>query len=323
MKIGILDNICATESKTTCGSKMLENFVSGYDATVIEKLKESNIKTFEKINMSEFGVEENDEIGRTVSNNNVEGIVGSDADGKLRMTASKNKVIGLKPTFGLISRSGVITTAPSLEQVSIIAKDIKTCRELLNIISGYDNRDSCSADVETRLESAQKDISKIKIGVLGDAKYKGATAVKLNIEEYIIPSHYIIWSSEMSSNLGRFDGIRYGYRTKNAPGLFDVYKNSRAEGFGKEVKKIMIFGTHFLSVDYKSKYYDKASKIRTMIKKEIAKQFENFDVIITPVEEKYLKLANLTGHPSLVVNNVQLIGKHFEENVLLELGGTI
>jgi len=169
----------------------------------------------------------------------------------------------------------------------------------------------------------------IKIGTLGNINVEAHVCTQgssmnpyklnLDIEDYIIPTHYIISCAEMSSNLGRFDGIRYGYRTKNAANLKDVYKNSRAEGFGKEVKKDMIFGTHFLSVDYKSKYYDKAAKVRTVIKKKVAEQFKNVDVIITPVEEKYLKLANLTGNPSMVINNIQLIGKHFDEGTLFKL----
>lgn len=320
MKIGVLDNICITDVKTTCGSKMLENFISPYDAAVIEELKENGINTFEKINMSEFNIKENEEIAKSVASSKVDCAVGSDMDGKLRNAAAKNNVAALKPTFGLISRYGVITTAPSLEQVSLVAKDIKTCEEVLNIISGYDAKDSCSVSLEKK---ENKDVSKLKIGVMGNAKYEMAETIKTDIEKYIVPVHLIISSSEMSSNLGRFDGIRYGYRTKNISNLKDVYKNSRAEGFGEEVKKVMIFGTHFLSVDYKSKYYDKASKIRTIIKQKLAEEFKNVDVIITPVEEKYLKLANLIGAPSLVVNNLQLIGKHFEEETLLKLGGVV
>ena len=392
--IGIKDNICVKNTKTTCASKMLENFVSPYDATVIEKLNAEDIISLGKLNMDEFAMgssTENSAIKIThnpwnlnkvpggssggsaaaVAANLVPWALGSDTGGSIREPSSFCGVVGLKPTYGLVSRYGLVAFASSLDQIGPITKDVRDCATLLNLITGHDERDSTSYDLPKKdyIESLEKDIKGLKIGVpkefFGEGinpevkeqiqnaieKYKEMGAIveecSLDIATYALATYYIIACAEASSNLGRFDGIRYGYRTKNYTNLEELYKNSRSEGFGAEVKRRIILGTYVLSAGYYDAYYKKAQQLRTLVKKEFDKNFAKYDVLLTPVApttafdigsksnnplEMYLAdictvSINIAGVPAISLPcgvdkegmpvGMQLIGNRFAEDKIL------
>ena len=395
--IGIKDNICTKGIKTTCASKILENFVSPYDATVMNKINAEHLINIGKTNMDEFAMgssTENSAFKQThnpVNLNKVPGgssggsaaavaarmvpwALGSDTGGSIRQPAALCGVVGLKPTYGLVSRYGLVAYASSLDQIGPITKDVEDAAILLNIISGHDEKDSTSADIEKRdyTKALKKDIKGLKIGVpkeyfgegineevkkaLQDAieEYKKMGAI---VEECSIPvldntslaTYYIISCAEASSNLGRFDGIRYGYRTQNYENLKDVFVNSRTEGFGPEVKRRIILGTYVLSSGYYDAYYKKAQKVRTYIKNEFNKMFEKYDVLITPTSpvtafdigeksnnplEMYLSdictvSVNIAGLPGISIPcgkdskgmpiGMQIIGKQFAEETILNV----
>lgn len=328
--IGIKDNLCTNGVKTTCASKMLENFVAPYDATVVEKLNDEQIISLGKLNMDEFAMgssTENSAIKITknpwdlnkvpggssggsaaaVAADLVPWALGSDTGGSIREPASFCGVVGLKPTYGLVSRYGLVAFASSLDQVGPITKDVRDAAILLNVIAGYDEKDSTSARVEKKdYEKALKnDVKGLKIGVpkefFGDGindevkeklqeaintyKELGAEVEEcsLDVANYALAIYYIIACAEASSNLGRFDGIRYGYRTKNYSSLKELYKNTRTEAFGDEVKRRIILGTYVLSSGYYDAYYKKAQKIRTFVKNKFDEAFSKYDVLLTPV----------------------------------------
>jgi len=317
--IGLRDNICAKSIKTTCGSKILDGFVSPYNATIVDKLNKANIE-IRKVDIKEFGIEEDNFIEVAFEEKEIEAVIATDLDGEIARNSTNEKV-GIKPTFGLVSRYGVITTSPSLEQVGVIGKDIQTLEEVLNIIKGYDNKDSGSVK---DIEIEQSKNSELNIGYIEENniinKLKGKkTKIDVKNLKYAIPTHYIISSAETSSNLARFDGIRYGYRTKNAKTWKEVYTKTRQEGFGYSVKKKMITGTFFLDVDNMQNYYMKAQKIRTLIKREMGKIFEQIDVLLVPNKKEYTCLANLTGRPAITTGEATFIGKHFDEETLINL----
>ena len=327
--IGIKDNICMDGIKTTCSSKMLENFVSPYNATVIEKLNEEQLVYLGKLNMDEFAMGGSTEHSAFFKTHNpwdldrVPGgssggssaavaaeiapwALGSDTGGSIRQPASLCGVVGLKPTYGLVSRYGLVAFASSLDQIGPLTKDVTDSAILLNLITGFDEKDSTSMDVEKKdyTKSLVNDVKGMKIGIpkefIGDGineevrkaildvakKYKELGAeveeCSLDIGKYSIAVYYIIACAEASSNLGRFDGIRYGYRTEKFDNLRDIYKNSRSEGFGPEVKRRIILGTYVLSSGYYDAYYKKAQKVRTIIKNEYDKLFEKYDLLLTP-----------------------------------------
>ena len=327
--IGIKDNMNIKGTKTTCSSKMLENYESPYDATVIEKLRKEDIIFLGKLNMDEFamgGSTENSAFFKThnpydlscvpggssggsaaaVSASLAPWTLGSDTGGSIRQPASLCGVVGLKPTYGLVSRYGLVAFASSLDQIGPITKDVTDSAILLNLISGHDEKDSTSSKREKvdYTKSLLNDVKGMKIGLpkefLSDGvneevknailevaeKYRelGAEVEEctLDIGKYALATYYIIACAEASSNLGRFDGIRYGYRTEKFENLKDIYKNSRSEGFGSEVKRRIILGTYVLSSGYYDAYYKKAQKVRTIIKEEYNKLFEKFDLILTP-----------------------------------------
>ncbi len=310
--IGIKDNICVNGMKTTCSSKMLENFISPYSATVIENINE-DLAILGKLNMDEFAMGASTEYSAfhithnpwnlnkvpggssggsaaAVAADLVPWALGSDTGGSIRQPASFCGVVGLKPTYGLVSRYGLVAFASSLDQIGPITKDVTDCATLLTKIAGHDEKDTTSALVEKKdyTKSLNRNVKGLKIGMpkefLGDGinaevkeaimrvaeKYKqmGATVEECSIEaiDYALATYYIIACAEASSNLGRFDGIRYGYRTKNFNSLKDIYKNSRSEGFGQEVKRRIILGTYVLSSGYYDAYYKKAQKVRTLVK---------------------------------------------------------
>ena len=328
--IGLKDNLCQTGVKTTCASKILENFVAPYDATVVEKLKNEQIISLGKLNLDEFAMgssTENSAIKIThnpwnlnkvpggssggsaaaVAANMVPWALGSDTGGSIREPASFCGVVGLKPTYGLVSRYGLVAFASSLDQIGPITKDVKDCAALLNIIAGNDEKDSTSADREKvdYLKALKNDVKGLRIGVpkeffgegineevkakLEEAieTYKQMGAIveecSLDVSEYALATYYIIACAEASSNLGRFDGIRYGYRAKDYKDLKELFINSRSEGFGPEVKRRIILGTYVLSSGYYDAYYKKAQKVRTFVKNEFDKNFAKYDVLLTPV----------------------------------------
>ncbi len=318
--IGIKDNICTKGIKTTCSSKMLENFVSPYDATVMEKINEENLITLGKLNMDEFamgGSTENSYFKKTknpwelskvpggssggsaaaVASQMVPWALGSDTGGSIRQPSSFCGTVGLKPTYGLVSRYGLVAFASSLDQIGPITKDVRDSAILLNIIAGHDEKDSTSVDLPKKdyEKALTGDIKGLKIGVpkefFGEGineevkeslkqaietyKRLGAEVEEfsLDIAKYALATYYIIACAEASSNLGRFDGIRYTYRAKDFEDLKDLYKKTRSEGFGPEVKRRIILGTYVLSSGYYDAYYKKAQQVRTLVMNEFNKGF--------------------------------------------------
>ncbi len=393
--IGIKDNICTKGVRTTCSSRMLENFVSPYDATIVNKLDKENIISLGKLNLDEFAMGASTEYSaiQTTKNpwnlNKVPGgssggsaaavaadmvpwALGSDTGGSVRQPASLCGVVGLKPTYGLVSRYGLIAFASSLDQIGPITKDVEDAAMLLNIIAGYDEKDSTSVNKEKvdYTKHLKDGVKGLKIGVpkefLGEGineevkksiqdmaevyKKIGAevSECSLDIAEKALAVYYIIACAEASSNLGRFDGIRYGYRTKNYEDLNDIFVNSRSEGFGAEVKRRIILGTYVLSSGYYDAYYKKAQKVRTVIRKDFEKLFNEYDVLLTPTSptvaydigtrsnnplEMYLAdlctvSVNIAGLPGISIPSgvdkenmpigMQLIGKHFDEETILK-----
>lgn len=328
--IGIKDNMCITGTCTTCSSKMLENFVAPYDAMVIEKLNAEDMIYLGKMNMDEFAMGSSTEnsaffpthnpwdlsrvpggssggSAAAVASDMAPWTLGSDTGGSIRQPASLCGVVGLKPTYGMVSRFGLVAFASSLDQIGPITKDVTDSALLLNLIAGHDERDTTSIEMPKKdyTKSLINDVKGMKIGVpkeyLGEGtsaevkeamfkvikKYQelGATVEEcsLDIGQYASAVYYILACAEASSNLGRFDGIRYGYRTENCENLKDIYKNSRSEGFGAEVKRRIILGTYVLSSGYYDAYYKKAQKVRTIIKKAYNELFEKYDLLLTPV----------------------------------------
>ena len=327
--IGIKDNMCITGTKTTCSSKMLENFVAPYNATVIEKLNKEDAVYLGKLNMDEFamgGSTENSAFFKTKNPWDLERVpggssggsaaavaagiapwaLGSDTGGSIRQPASLCGVVGLKPTYGLVSRYGLVAFASSLDQIGPITKDVIDAAMLLNVIAGHDEKDSTSMDIEAKdyTKALVEDVKGMRIGLpkeyLGEGineevknailavakKYEEMGAIvedcSFEVGQYATSVYYIIACAEASSNLGRFDGIRYGYRSEKFDNLKDIYKNSRSEGFGEEVKRRIMLGTYVLSSGYYDAYYKKAQKVRTVITDAYNELFGKYDLLLTP-----------------------------------------
>ena len=327
--VGIKDNMCITNTKTTCSSKMLENFVSPYNATVIEKLNDEDLVFLGKLNMDEFAMGSSTETSAFFKTHNpwdldrVPGgssggsaaavaadlapwTLGSDTGGSIRQPSSLCGVVGLKPTYGLVSRYGLVAFASSLDQIGPITKDVTDSAILLNLIAGHDEKDSTSLKLEKKdyTKSLVNDVKGMRIGLpkeyIGEGineevkeailevakKYEEMGAIveecSLDVGKYATAVYYIIACAEASSNLGRFDGIRYGYRTEKFENLKDIYKNSRSEGFGPEVKRRIILGTYVLSSGYYDAYYKKAQKVRTVIKDAYNDLFKKYNLLLTP-----------------------------------------
>ena len=394
--IGIKDNMCTKGIKTTCSSRMLENFVSHYDATVVEKLNSENLIDLGKLNMDEFAMGGSTEYSyfhktfnpwnlnkvpggssggsaAAVAANMVPWALGSDTGGSIRQPSSFCGVVGLKPTYGLVSRYGLVAFASSLDQIGPITKDVEDAAILLNLIAGHDEKDTTSADMSKRdyTKNLKSDIKEKKIGVPKEFFGEGINAgvkeklqqaietykelgvdveeFSLDIAKYSLATYYIIACAEASSNLGRFDGIRYGYRTPEFSNLKELYKKSRSEGFGPEVKRRIILGTYVLSSGYYDAYYKKAQQVRTLVMNEFNKAFEKYDVILTPTAptvafdigsksnnplEMYLAdictvSVNIAGLPGISIPSgvdsegmpvgMQLIGNKFDEEKLLNM----
>ena len=397
--IAIKDNICTNGIKTTCSSKMLENFVPFYDATVIEKLENAGAIIIGKTNMDEFAMgssTENSAIKKTKNPWNLERVpggssggsaaavacdiapcaLGTDTGGSIRQPASFCNVVGLKPTYGLVSRYGIVAYASSLDQVGPLTKSVEDAAILLNVIAGKDEKDTTSADIPKKdyLKSIKDDIKGKKIGVptefisdginedvkkayeenLNTLKELGAEIIeiKLDYAKYSLPTYYIIATAEASSNLGRYDGIRYGHRAKDFSSLDELYVKSRTEGFGDEVKRRIMLGTYVLSSGYYDAYYKRGQKVRTLIIDDFKKAFEKCDVIAIPttpntsfkfgektsnplemyLEDIYTVPVNIAGLPGISVPGgfdkngmpigMQFISKAFDEENLLQVAYT-
>ena len=389
------DIFCAEGWKTTCGSKMLDNFISPYDATVISKFNNAGAVNLGKTNMDEFAMGSSNETsyyGNVKNPWNIKNVPGgssggsaaavaamlapaataTDTGGSIRQPASLCGLTGLKPTYGLVSRYGMIAFASSLDQAGPMCHSAEDCAAMLNVMSGHDSRDSTSIkrDKENYLNGIHDPIKGLKIGIpkeffsegldtdvekiieQGIAEYKklGAEIVDISLpnNHLSIPVYYVIAPAEASSNLSRYDGVRYGYRTKEYDDLMDMYCKTREEGFGEEVKRRIMIGTYVLSAGYYDAYYLKAQKIRRLISEDFSKAFKKCDVILGPsapsvsfpigdkkedplkmyMQDVYTISTNLAGLPGLsmpagLINNlpvgIQLIGNYFSEAKLLNV----
>lgn len=392
LPIGVKDNIVTEGIETTASSRILEGFNPIYNATVVEKLKAAGMITVGKLNMDEFAMgssNENSYYKNTKNPWNLETVpggssggsaaavaagevpftLGSDTGGSIRQPAAFCGVVGMKPTYGRVSRFGLIAYASSLDQIGPITRTVKDNALLLEAISGHDERDSTSANIEVPnfAEALTGDIKGLRIGVpkeyfaegVGEAakqavrdalavlEEKGATWEEISLphSKYALATYYLLASSEASSNLSRFDGIRYGYRTEKAGNLLEFYMNTRSEGFGDEVKRRIMLGTYALSSGYYDAYYKKAQKVRTLIKKDFDDAFEKYDVIIGPttptpafkigekIDDPLTMYANdiltipvnLAGVPAISIPcgfenglplGLQIIGKYFDEETI-------
>ena len=394
--IGIKDIICAKGVRTTAGSKMLENFIAPYDATVMEKINGEEMISLGKLNMDEFAMGSSTEhsyfkktknpwdLTRTpggssggssaaVAANMVPWALGTDTGGSIRQPAALCGVVGLKPTYGLVSRYGVIAYASSLDQVGVFTKDVEDCAMLLNVIAGKDEKDTTSVEAGEKdyTQSLNKEIKGLKIGVpkeffgegineevkqslmqaIEEYKKLGAEVEEfsLDLAELSLATYYIISCAEASSNLGRYDGIRYGHRAKEYNNVKELFKNSRSEGFGEEVKRRIILGTYVLSSGYYDAYYKKAQQVRTLVKGKFDEAFAKYNVILTPTApttafkigektnnplEMYLSdictvSVNVAGLPGISIPcgvdsqglpiGMQLIGKKFDEETIIKV----
>lgn len=398
--MAIKDNICTKDIKTTCASKMLENFIPPYSATVYNKLQKSGAVLLGKTNMDEFAMGSSSEhtifgavhnpwdtryvaggssggSAATVAANLAAFSLGSDTGGSIRQPASFCGVVGLKPTYGLVSRFGLIAFASSLDQIGPITKDITDCGLIMNTIAGHDPMDSTSikgSDTDY-LEGIELEVDRLKIAMPLEFFDSALDEhIRIVIEETLkklesrdvvlhdcslptikntVPAYYLISSSEASSNLARYDGIRYGYRNEKADNISDLYRQSRTEGFGREVKRRILLGTYALSSGYQDQLYKKALKVRSMIFREFNEAFEKYDILAAPtcpttafklgeklndplkmyLNDIYTVAVNLAGLPALSVPcgkdknglpvGIQLIGKPFSERLLLNVGKSI
>ncbi len=386
------DNIMLKGVRCTAGSKSLNNYYSSYNAHIVEKLEKEGSVILGKTNMDEFAMgssTENSAFGVTRNPYDLSRVpggssggsavavatgccsfaIGSDTGGSIRQPASFCGVVGLKPTYGSVSRRGLIAMASSLDQIGVFARNISDTIDLFEAISGKDELDSTSVDYS--FSRKEIDVSKLRVGIPKEyfidgmdkrveMKIKEAIAliskmgakikeISLPHTDYALPVYYIIMPSEVSSNMSRYDGLRYGLSDDQASDLIESYFRNRGKGFGMEVKRRIVLGTYTLSAGYKDTYYQKALKVRSLIKDDFVKAFKEVDIIITPtspilpfkIGEKigdplsiYLSdiftvTANLAGVPALSLPcgkidglpvGIQLIGRSFEENTILQAG---
>ncbi len=393
--VAVKDNITIDGVRTTCASKILENFIAPYDATVIERLKKVKALFTGKTNMDEFAMGSSTEYSAffptknpwdlervpggssggsavTVAVGSAPVSLGSDTGGSIRQPASFCGVIGIKPTYGRVSRYGLVAFASSLDQIGVFGRKTEDVALVLEVISGHDRRDSTSAKVPVPKysEEIKKDIKGLKIGLpkeffefdikeevkkhfdkfIKELEKEGCIIEEVSLPhvKYAIPAYYIIAPSEASSNLARYDGVRYGYRAKDYEDLIDMYSKTRDEGFGPEVKRRIMLGTFALSAGYYDAYYLKAQKVRRLIYNDFMEAFRKVDVIASPTTptlpfklgerlenpiEMYLSdiltvPVNLAGLPGISVpigweNGLpvggQLIGRPWDEATLLRI----
>ena len=393
--VSIKDNMVSTGDLTTACSKILGNYTGIYDATVVKKLKEADAIIIGKTNMDEFamggttrtsshGLTKNPWDTTKVPGGSSGGAatsiaaqecfisLGSDTGGSIRQPSSFCGVVGLKPTYGRVSRYGLIAFASSLDQIGPIAKSVEDVALTMNVIAGADEYDATVSkkEVPDYTKALGRDIKGMKIGVpkeyfiegidegvrkvmlesLDKLRELGAEIVDISLPhtKYAVPVYYVLAPAEASSNLARFDGVRYGYRSPEAKNILDLYIKSRSEGFGAEVKRRIMIGTYVLSAGFFDAYFKKAQKVRSLIKKDFDEAFKTVDVIFTPVapspafelnkektpielylEDIFTLSANLAGIPGLSVPagltnglpvGIQLLGKQFGEEDLIAVG---
>jgi aspartyl-tRNA(Asn)/glutamyl-tRNA(Gln) amidotransferase subunit A len=394
MPLAVKDNICTEGVATTCGSRILGNFVPPYDATVIARLRANGVLLVGKTNLDEFAMgssTENSAFGPSrnpwnlrhvpggssggsavaVAADECAAALGSDTGGSIRQPAACCGVVGLKPTYGRVSRYGLVAFASSLDQIGPITKDVTDAALLLNVIAGHDQQDSTSADVpvpDYTKALKKKDLKKLKVGIPREYFAEGLddeveTAVRAAIEELkrlgaeikdvslpstevAIATYYLIATAEASSNLARYDGVKYGLRSKSKD-LLEMYMKTRQEGFGPEVKRRIMLGTYALSAGYYDAYYGKAQAVRTLIRRDFDAAFQEVDLLATPVtptpafklgekiedplqmylSDIYTISVNLAGIPAIAVPcgfsksglpiGLQLMGRPFEEETIL------
>ena len=393
--VAVKDNICTKGLATTCGSRMLEHFVPPYDAFAARKLKEAGMVILGKANMDEFAMGSTTETswyGVTRNPRNTQHVpggssggscaavaagecfaaLGSDTGGSIRQPSSFCGVTGIKPTYGTVSRQGLVAYGSSLDQIGPIGKDVADCAALLQVIAGRDPADSTSLEREPwdfseslkgdgaglRVglprdyfgEGLDEDVRRAVLQVAENLKEQGAAVEEfdLGLVPYAIPAYYVIASAEASSNLSRFDGVKYGFRAEGAEGLHDMYKKTRSQGFGPEVKRRIMLGSFVLSSGYYDAYYLKALRTKALIKQAFDKAFERFDVILAPAApttaprlgeslqdplkmylgDIYTVSVNLAGLPAICLPcgadgeglpiGVQMIGDCFGENKMIQ-----
>ncbi len=394
--IAIKDNMCMKNTQTSCSSKMLENYISPYDATVVERLETAGAIIIGKTNMDEFAMGSSTATSAfkkttnpwctecvpggssggsaaSVAADMVYASLGSDTGGSIRQPASYCGIVGLKPTYGLVSRFGLIAYGSSLDQIGPFGKDTLDTAILMNVIAGHDEKDSTSMEyaVPDYTASLNNSVKGLKVGVpveffknglaqdkldifnksLEVLKSLGCeiTEVSLEYAKYALPAYYIIATAEASSNLARYDGIKYGYRTSDFDSLQDIYAKSRTEGFGDEVKRRIMLGTYVLSSGYYDAYYKRAGQVRTLIVDDFKKAFEKVDVIALPtttsgafkfgeklsnptemyLEDIFTVPVNIAGVPAISIPGgmestglpigLQFIGNEFSEALLLNI----
>lgn len=397
LPIAVKDILCAKGERTTCASRMLENFVAPYDAHVITKLDEAGAVRIGRVNMDEFAMGsscENSALGNTRNPWNLDHVpggssggsaaavaaleaplaIGTDTGGSIRQPASLCGIAGLKPTYGRVSRFGLVAYASSLDQIGPMAKTVEDAALLLQAIAGHDERDSTSADepVPDYPAECRRPMKDLRIGVVTDFFGEGldqevetavreaikvyeslgarAVDVRLPRSKYSIPTYYMVATAEASSNLARYDGVHYGHRASEFTDLIDMYKRSRGEGFGPEVKRRIMLGTLALSAGRRDAYYVKALQVRRMLRDDYNKAFESCDMVIGPtcptaafrageksddplamyLADIYTAATNLAGLPGLSVPcgftktglpiGLQLQGPPFSESRLLQAG---
>ena len=396
--LGIKDLICTKGVKTTCGSRILENFIPPYDATVIRKLKSGHAVIIGKMNMDEFAMGSSTEHSSMKTTRNpwdlsripggssggsaaavaagmCLGALGSDTGGSIRQPASHCGIVGMKPTYGRVSRFGLVAFASSLDQIGPLAKSVWDCAMMMNTISGHDASDSTSVPekVPDFTSFLTGDLTGVTVGIprevaalkgldpdvaaavqeaVGVVESCGARCIDVSLPhtEHVVAVYYVIAPCEASSNLARYDGVKYGYRDREQDTLMEMYRATRTAGFGAEVQRRIIIGTYCLSAGYYEAYYGKASQVRSLIIDDYKRAFEKCDVILSPVAptpafkigeniEDPLKMylsdiftlsANLAGIPGMSVPcgfssdglpiGLQVLGKHFDEGNILKVG---
>ena len=394
LPLALKDVLCTTDLPTTCGSRMLEHFVAPYDATVVSRLRQAGAVLLGKLAMDEFAMGSTSEhcafqvvqnpwkpghvaggssggSAAAVAADECLASLGSDTGGSIRQPASLCGTVGMKPTYGRVSRYGLVAFASSLDQVGPLTKDVRDCALMLNAICGHDPLDSTSIDrpVPDFTAALQDGLQGVRVGVpreyfgqgldpeveqvartaIAMLQEAGAEIVEVTLPhtDYCVAVYYLIAPAEASSNLARFDGVRYGYRDRSADALLEMYNRSRSQGFGDEVKRRILIGTYALSAGYYDAYYKKASQVRTLIKEDFARAFASCDLLVSPVvptpawaigagADDPLSLylsdiltlsANLAGTPGMSVPcgfssqglpiGVQLQAAHFQEEILL------
>ena len=397
--VAIKDNMSLSDEETTCSSKILKGYKPPYNATVVNKLKEAGANIVGMTNMDEFAMGSSTENSAFKSTKNpwdlervpggssggsaaavaageVPAALGSDTGGSIRQPAAFCGVVGLKPTYGLVSRYGLVAFASSLDQIGPFTRDVKDSALMMNAIAGHDPKDSTSVDKEVPdyRDYLKEDVEGMKIGIpkeyfdldideeveenireaINKLKEAGAIVEEVDLlsAEYSLAAYYIIAPAEASSNLARYDGVRYGMRSNKAEDVESMFKNTRTEGFGDEVKRRIMLGTYALSSGYYDAFYLKAQKVRTLIKEDFEKVFEEYDLLISPTtpstafkldsEQKPIEMyhqdiftvpVNISGLPAISIPSgldskglpigLQMIGPHFGEGKILQAAYTL